>query len=98
VTTFSSFLLQAVRPIARQATRRSERFMIYPLAQSSNVHGKRTPETRCHAVPPIAALFYQQSLKRWTSPAAAAGYRPSTLALNAGCDTSHNSSKRSSNC
>jgi hypothetical protein len=39
VTVFSSFLLQAERPIARQATSRSERFMFYPLAQSSNVHG-----------------------------------------------------------
>jgi len=39
VTAFSSFLLQAERPIARQAMSTSERFMFYPLAQSSNVHG-----------------------------------------------------------
>ncbi len=30
-TTFSSFLLQAVKPIARAAAMRSERFMIFPL-------------------------------------------------------------------
>ena len=32
VTTFSSFL-QAVRPIARSAANRSERFMIFPLGE-----------------------------------------------------------------
>jgi hypothetical protein len=31
VTVVSSFLLQAVRPIAKQAIRRSERFMVFPL-------------------------------------------------------------------
>ena len=31
VTTFSSFLLQAVRPIATRATTRSERFIFFPL-------------------------------------------------------------------
>ncbi len=32
-TTFSSFLLQAVKPIARAAAMRSERFMIFPLGE-----------------------------------------------------------------
>jgi hypothetical protein len=32
-TTFSSFLLQAVKPIARAAAMRSERFMIFPLIE-----------------------------------------------------------------
>jgi hypothetical protein len=32
-TTFSSFLLQAVRPIARAAAMRNERFMIFPLEE-----------------------------------------------------------------
>ncbi|MEA3152741.1 MAG: hypothetical protein QOK44_330 [Betaproteobacteria bacterium] len=41
VTTFSSFL-QAVRPIARIATSRSERFMIFPLAEHHTELTRRT--------------------------------------------------------
>jgi hypothetical protein len=37
VTTFSSFLLQAVRPIATRATTRSERFIIFPLENHHTV-------------------------------------------------------------
>jgi hypothetical protein len=36
VTTFSSFLLQAVRPIATRATIRSERFMFFSFRRTSH--------------------------------------------------------------
>jgi hypothetical protein len=40
VTTFSSFLLHAVRPIATRATTRSERFMFFSFRRTS--HGVGT--------------------------------------------------------
>jgi hypothetical protein len=44
VTTFSSFLPQAVRPIATRAATRSERFMVFPLGEQHTV--KRKNERR----------------------------------------------------
>ena len=46
-TVVSSFLLQAVRPIATRATTRSERFMFFPLGGHHTVLKRRTaPERR----------------------------------------------------
>src|SRR5688572_461638 len=47
VTVFSSFLLQAVKPIATRATTRSERFIFFPLGGHHTVLKRRTaPERR----------------------------------------------------
>ncbi|MGZ5230355.1 MAG: hypothetical protein ACXWC3_09990 [Burkholderiales bacterium] len=52
VTTFSSFL-QAVRPIARSAASRSERFMIFPLGEHHTGLTRRTVgrKPRCRSLP-----------------------------------------------
>jgi hypothetical protein len=97
VTTFSSFL-QAMRPTARMAARRSERFIFFPLGSHTvdpnierSVYGQG-----CDGLSDRHTYFSSSGVvcvMRCSS-----GHNPVTPPVAAGREISHNSTKRSSNC